>query len=284
MKPRTWMLAWAVSTGLCSASASFGQVTGTIKFDGKAPEPAQLDMTASPDCAAAHPDGVFDESLTVADGKVQNVVVSIKPADGQTLKGDAPKTAVKLDQKGCQYVPHVAAMMTGQELIVANSDPFLHNVHSLALDNPAFNFGQPNIDPGKKIEPMKVTERFKIKCDVHPWMACHVSVFEHPYFAVSKADGTFELPAGLPDGKYAVVAWQESLGEQEGSVEVKGGKGTVDFTFKPEGAANAGKVKETTLTLASLQVPADGKKPACASCPTSKAKALTAATAAPAAK
>jgi hypothetical protein len=268
MKPRTWMLALAVSTlSLCSATSSFGQVTGTIKLDGKAPEPAQIDMSTTKECVDAHPDGIFDESLVVKDGKVANVVVSIKPADGQALKGELPKSPVKLDQKGCQYVPHVAAMMVGQDLVVANSDPFLHNVHSLALDNDGFNFGQPNVDPGKKVPPMKAAERFKIKCDVHPWMSCHVSVFEHPFFAISKPDGTFSIPAGLPDGKYAVVAWQESMGEQEGTVEVKGGKGTVDFSFKPEAAADAGKLQERAVTLASL----DAKKP-CEACKASSAQ------------
>src|SRR4051812_22793948 len=250
MKPRTWMLALALSSGLCSASA-FAQVTGTVKFEGAAPEPQQIDMSTTKECADQHPDGVFDESVVVSDGKMQNVVVSIKPADGQALKGDAPKTAVKLDQKGCQYIPHVAAMMAGQELVVSNSDPFLHNVHSLALDNPAFNFGQPTVDPGKKIEPMKQFERFKIKCDVHPWMACHVCVFEHPYFAVTKKDGTFEIPGGLPDGEYAVVFWQEKAGEKEAKVTVKAGKGTVDYSFKAEGLAAGVPFDGATMTLAS---------------------------------
>jgi hypothetical protein len=237
-------------------------VTGTVKFDGPAPEPAQIDMSTTPECAAQHPDGVFDESLIVNDGKIQNVVVSIKPADGQTLKGDAPKGPIKLDQKGCQYVPHVAAMMVGQDLVVANSDPFLHNVHSLALDNPAFNFGQPNVDPGKKIEPMKTFEHFKIKCDVHPWMSAQISVFEHPYFAVTKKDGTFEIPAGLPDGKYTVVFWQEKAGEKESTVDVKGGKGTVDFTLKPADVALGAPFDGATVTLAS----ATGKKEPCLAC------------------
>ena len=273
MKPRTWLLALAVSTAF--ASVSFGQVTGTAKFDGAAPEPAKLEMGSTKECAEQHPDGVYDESLLVADGKVQNVVVSLKK---EGLKGEAPKTPVKFDQKGCQYIPHVAAVMIGQDVLVANSDPFLHNVHGLPLDNDGFNFGQPNIDPGKKLAPMKVEERFKIKCDVHPWMTAHLSVFEHPFFAVSKEDGTFSIPtAGLADGKYTVVAWQESLGEQEGTVEVKDGKGTVDFTFKAE-AASADPVKETAVTLASATVKADGKA-ACASCPTSKAKMITAAAA-----
>ncbi len=262
MKPRIWMLALAVSAGLCSVS--FGQIKGTVKFDGTAPEPAEVDMAAIKECAEQHPDGIFDESLVVTDGKLQNVVVSIKPAEGAELKGELPKTPLKIDQKGCQYVPHVAAMMAGQEFIVANSDPFLHNVHSLALDNPAFNFGQPTVDPGKKMEPMKVEERFKIKCDVHPWMAVFVNVFSHPFFAVSKEDGTFEVPtAGLADGKYTLVAWHETLGEQEAQVEVKDGKADATFSFKAEAAAAEPVKGSVEVTLAAAQTSAEPKKACC---------------------
>ena len=291
MKPRTWML--TMTLGLCSAPA-FAQVTGTVKFDGTAPEPAQIDMSTTKECADQHPDGVFDESLLVNDGKIQNVVVSIKAAEGKELKGEVPKTPVKLDQKGCQYVPHVAAMMVGQEMVVANSDPFLHNVHSLALDNPAFNFGQPTVDPGKKIEPMKEEERFKIKCDVHPWMAAQISVFKHPYFAITKKDGTFEIPtAGLPDGEYTVLFWQEKFGDKEkdgekdraAKVTVKDGKGKVDYTFKAADLAMAAPFNGTTVTVASLT---GAKKEPCQACiAAAKAKAETAANAAkvaPAAK
>jgi len=166
-------------------------------------------------------------------------------------------------------------MMIGQDLVVSNSDPFLHNVHSLALDNPAFNFGQPTVDPGKKIEPMKTFERFKIKCDVHPWMSAQISVFEHPFFAITKKDGTFEIPtAGLPDGEYTVVFWQEKAGEKESKVTVKDGKGKVDYSFKAADLAMGAPFDGATVTLAS----ATGVKQPCQACiAAAKAKAEAAA-------
>jgi len=62
-----------------------------------------------------------------------------------------------------------------------------------------------------------------------------VHVFEHQYFAVTKEDGSYTIPPGLPDGQYTLVAWQERLGERRTTVEVKGGKaeGAV-FTVKLE--------------------------------------------------
>jgi hypothetical protein len=67
-------------------------------------------------------------------------------------------------------------------------------------------------------------------------MSAWIVVFEHPFFAVSKPDGTFAIK-GLPDGDYTLEAWHEKLGKQEGKVSVKGGKGEVNFSFKPETAA-----------------------------------------------
>ena len=73
------------------------------------------------------------------------------------------------------------------------------------------------------------------KCDVHGWMNAYVGVLDHPYFAVTGADGKFELKA-LPPGTYTIEAWHEKLGAQTQSVTI-GEKETKDvtFTFKAAG-------------------------------------------------
>lgn len=228
MKPRVWLSALALSAGL--SSVSMAQVTGTVKLDGKAPEMAKIDMSGVAACAQQHTAPVTQETvLTGADNGLANVVVSIKKEEGMDLPGDVPKDAAVLDQKGCQYTPHVIAVMAGQQLKVKNSDPFLHNVHTLPEKNDGENKAQPNVDNGTKLKTPKEAEYFRVKCDVHPWMAAWVAVIDNPYFAVSDKDGKFSLPKGLPDGDYTVVAWHEKFGTTEGKVSVKGGAGTVDF-------------------------------------------------------
>ncbi len=135
------------------------------------------------------------------------------------------------------YVPHVTAMMVGQQLKVKNSDPTLHNVHSLSTVNGSFNKGQPNVNDGELMDPQpKAPEVFRIKCDVHSWMAGWVAVFDHPYFSVTGDDGTYTIK-NLPDGDYTLQAWQEKYGTQEQKITVKDGKATADFTFKAGAAA-----------------------------------------------
>jgi hypothetical protein len=148
---------------------------------------------------------------------------------GQTF--NPPAEPAVLDRKGCMYVPHVLPVMVGQKILVKNDDTFLHNVHALSTVNPAFNFGQPNKDPGKPIEPLKAAETFRVKCDVHPWMSAWVVGLEHPFFAASGEDGNFSI-AGLPPGEYTLTAWHEQLGTKEATVKVEAGKpAEVKFEF-----------------------------------------------------
>ena len=73
---------------------------------------------------------------------------------------------------------------------------------------------------------------FIIKCDVHPWMKTYAAVMEHPFFAVTAADGKFKIAhADLKDGDYEIEAWHEKVGVRKGKATIKGGKATLDFTF-----------------------------------------------------
>jgi len=225
--------AGGLASGAPPTSAPAGVVVGRVVFLGTPPSPGVYNLNGTYQCQATHPT-IPDESLVVGKtGGIANVVVSLQPVEGGSpLTGPVPSRPAVIDQKGCQYIPHVMAVMTGQTVLVKNSDPFLHNVHALAIDNPAFNFGQPNIDPGHKLPALQQPERFKVKCDIHPWMGMHVSVFDHPYFAVTGADGSFSISGTLPDGAYGVTAWHEELGEKQVYVVIKNGKpATADFVF-----------------------------------------------------
>jgi hypothetical protein len=70
-------------------------------------------------------------------------------------------------------------------------------------------------------------------CDVHPWMRAQISVLAHPFFAVSREDGSYQIK-GLPDGEYEVEAVHSQLKAIAQKVSVKGGQTTrLDLAFKP---------------------------------------------------
>jgi hypothetical protein len=237
MRIRNILLTAAVAA--CFSISAAADLTGKVTFAGKAPEPKQIDMSGVKECADKHPDPVFEETMMVGEkGELANVVVSIKKEDSPDLAGEPSKDPAVLDQKGCMYTPHVVAMCVGQPLVVKNDDEFLHNVHSLAQENPNFNFGQPTKDDGKTVDQApKTKEYIRVKCDVHPWMSAYIAVFEHPFFAVTGEDGTYTIK-GLPDGEYTVQFWHEKLATTpvEAKVTIKDGKGELNHEFKAEGA------------------------------------------------
>ncbi len=231
-KPSSRPASSVAAAGASAKAASGGlSIKGKVMLAGAAPVMGVIDMSGVRQCAVQHGAPVTEQTI-VASGKneLKNVVVSISE---NVPPGGVPSEPAVLDQKGCMYEPHVVAMMAGQQLLVKNDDAFMHNVHSLAEKNPSFNFAQPDKNPGQAVaDPLKTAEYFRVKCDVHPWMSAYVAVFEHPFFAVSKDDGSFEIK-GLPAGSYTVHAWHESLGDAEQKVTVEAGKGgEVKFTYQ----------------------------------------------------
>jgi plastocyanin len=211
--------------------ASAATVTGKVKFEGTAPAPQPIKLSSDPYCQKANPGLATENEVVGKDGALGNVFVYVKDGLGNRTFA-APSNPVVLDQKGCHYAPHVLGIQVGQPLQIVNSDDTLHNVHGLPKANKEFNQGQP-------IQGMKMTHTFStkevmvpFKCDVHGWMNAWIGVLDHPYYAVTSADGSFSLK-GLPPGTYTIEAWHEKLGTQTQTVTV-GEKETKDvaFTFK----------------------------------------------------
>lgn len=211
--------------------ATAGNVAGRVNFTGTAPEPEPILMEAEPECQAQYPNGAFTETVVVNDnGTLQNVFVYVKEGLGG-LKFLTPQEAVLLDQQGCRYVPHVLGAQVNQDITIRNSDGILHNIHPMPTVNKSFNLGQPvKMDSTRQFDQVEVM--IPIQCDVHDWMIGYAGVVDHPYFAVTGADGTFALP-DLPPGTYTIAAWHELYGEQTMQVTV-GEKETkeIEFTFE----------------------------------------------------
>lgn len=211
--------------------ATAGNVTGTITFEGTPPPREPIRMNADPNCLKTSDGATSDTVVVGSGGALQNVFVYVKDGLGDR-KFPVPSTPVVLDQKGCQYHPHVFGVQVGQPIQIVNSDPTLHNVHASPSANQEFNTGQP-------IQGMKFSRTFStkevmvpFKCDVHGWMHAFAGVLDHPFFAVTGPDGTFALQ-GLPPGTYTIEAWHEKLGTQTQTVTV-GEQETKNaaFTFK----------------------------------------------------
>jgi len=225
-------LALATIVVLIAGPSFAGRVNGTVKYEGEVPNLKPIQMDADPGCMKKHASPPQNEMLVLGSGNTMgNVLVRVR--SGATGDFSAPKEAVALDQNGCQYVPHVLAMMADQPMTIKNSDGLLHNVHALPKVNQGFNQAMPGSVKEVTRTFSKVEPPFKIKCDVHPWMAAYVAVLDNPYYDVTGADGKFTLD-GLPPGDYEIEAWHEKLKTQSAKVTIKGDEvATVDFSFSP---------------------------------------------------
>jgi plastocyanin len=223
------LVAVLVWPGVAIAASS---ITGTATFTGKAPALKPLAMDADPACAKKHKAPVPGEMLVLGNGNTMgNVMVWVSKGLPAGKTWPAPKTPAVLDQNGCQYKPHVMALMVGQPYKILNSDGIVHNVHALPKINTPFNRPMPAAVKEATVTFDKAESNFPIKCDVHPWMQAFVGVFTHPFFSVTTADGKFTI-SGLDPGTYEITAWQERLGTQTASVTVGASDTkTQDFKF-----------------------------------------------------
>jgi plastocyanin len=223
----------AVSLTLACGAAFAGDVTGTITYTGKVPNLKPIAMDADPVCKSKHATPAPSEALVLGSGNTMaNVMVRVKgPVAGAVPP--VPAQPAVIDQKGCQYHPHVLGLRVGQTLQLRNSDGLLHNVHALPKVNSPFNMAMPANRLTADTKFGKEEGMFLVKCDVHPWMNAYVGVFTNPYFAVSGTDGKYKI-SGLPPGTYEIEAWHEKLGTQTAKVTVAAGKpGAANFSFAP---------------------------------------------------
>ncbi len=210
MIPKQTIRVCTVLLALALASSSValgGTIVGKITYDGRVPNMRPLRMDADPKCAAKHSGAVKPEVLVLGDNNaLANVFVMI--TDGLEDKSyDPPSEPVVMDQNGCVYTPHVMGIQIGQQFKVKNSDGLLHNVHSLSKANTPFNRAMPgNVTEADYKFTKK--ERFKIKCDVHPWMGSYMTVVDHPFYAVTGMDGSFRIE-NVPAGTYTIEARHE---------------------------------------------------------------------------
>jgi plastocyanin len=208
--------------------ATAATVTGTVKFDGPAPKPAKIDMSQDPNCAGAN----TAEAVIVSGGDLANVFVYVKDGLGNRTF-DTPKEPVTLNQVGCKYKPHVLGVMAGQNISIVNSDPTTHNIHPTPKDNREWNESQAPKSPPLEKSFARQEVMMPVQCNQHPWMRMYISVVKSPFYAVTGADGKYEIK-GLPPGDYTIAFVHEKLGEQDQKVTLvaKDSK-TVDATFKP---------------------------------------------------
>lgn len=191
-------------------------LTGTFKVSGD--KPSAVAVTIDKDQAVCAPGGkqVFSEEVVVGpNGGIRNVVIFVSqkiPDDEPWTHPDAKpgKTdEVIFDQKECVFLSHVLALQASQPIRIKNSDPVGHNTSLKPKKNPAYDQTIPSNASGVYQPKAEEDQPFPVSCAIHPWMKAFMITRRNSYFAVTKEDGTFEIP-NLPAGvELEFRVWQE---------------------------------------------------------------------------
>jgi plastocyanin len=225
-----------MALGLAALPSALGaDIIGTVTLKGTPPKEKEITpIMEDANCSKLHTAMPTTHFYVVGPGgELADVVVSVQGISGQSTGATAPP--VVLDQKGCLYVPSIFAVQTGQKIIVRNSDPVLHNIHDVPAEgsgNPEKNEAQLPNGPDLTFSFAKPENFLKFECDVHKWMFAWVSIFDHPYFAVTGKDGKFKI-INVPAGKYTLQAAHRKAGTATRSIEVKPAEiAEVNFTLE----------------------------------------------------
>jgi plastocyanin len=195
-----------VTGPVTSRAASGGTIKGTVVLKGAVPEPGKLAVTI--DQYVCGKEKNAEDLVVSAQRGIRNAVVWLEnPPPVPTA--EAPPAVTTMDQKECMFTPRVIVVAAGGRIDFLNSDRLLHNLHSTPNANPTFNRTQPK---GRTIPiTFPHPEIVRVSCDLHSWMRGWVIVADHPFYAVTDAEGRFALK-GLPPGRYTMRVWQEKLG------------------------------------------------------------------------
>jgi hypothetical protein len=212
-----------------STSTGWGTLKGRLVYDGAPPEMPPMNEALTKDAAVCAPGGQPPKSefllVDPSSKGIANIVLFARKVSRVHESAEPRTEPVVFDQKNCVFLTRVLGVTVGQPIDVRNSDEVSHNtsISGQNVFNEMIPVGQSTVAIPKKEESAPV----EVRCNVHPWMLAYLLPRKNGYFAVTKPDGTFEIP-NLPAGeKVEIQVWHE---------RAAGGKGNL-FLATPEAEA-----------------------------------------------
>ncbi len=191
---------------------------GRVTFDGAPPPPVIVVQ-----------DGGSQPVLYVdPNGGLQYAMVFVADA---LPSGAVPLVAASMNQRHFIFEPQVLAVRVGQTVRFTSEDSANHNVRARGA-SPANTFSV-NTATGTvgplihRFGAAATSRPVELSCDIHPWMAAWVYVFDHDAFAVTQSDGSFRIER-VPVGPHTLSVRQPSGGlTRDVTVDVRAGQTTV---------------------------------------------------------
>lgn len=195
-----------------------GSISGSVTVDGTTPAPRVARATAD---EAVCGEGAVEDAAS--NGRVVNAIVWL-----EGVTSGKPRAALRryeLNQLRCLFEPRVQAIEAGGTLNVRSHDPIAHRTRYSAYPSGTLISVVSEVDAGQVVPDEKIAAKaglVEVRCEQHPWTHGWVGVFDHPYFAVTTDDGSFEFD-DVPPGTYSLVVWHERAGRSVREVTVAAG-------------------------------------------------------------
>jgi plastocyanin len=192
-----------------ATGTGWATVKGRFVFVGDPPTMPAYNVTKEQDICTEHGSAPKQEYLLV-DGStkgIKNVLVYLRTASRVHDSAKASSDKPVFDQKECKFLSHVFPVAVGESVDIKNSDPTGHNTKI----GGKMNFNQTIASGASVAFPIQKAEATpaQVTCSIHPWMIAYILPRDNKYFAVTAADGTFEIP-NIPAGEpVEIQVWHE---------------------------------------------------------------------------
>lgn len=205
-----------IYAGFLPANEDTGTIRGKILLDREPPALPQIVVDKN---VAFCGEILTDPVLVVENRGIQGAVVSLDSDEDVSTDGDLP-LPIKLQSRGCRFHPRIQATRLDNYLTLNSGDEVTHNPHGW-WNNKKTIFNITLLNPTQTFKrKLRWAGTYRVECDTHTWMKAYILVFEHPFYTVTDADGSFQLE-NVPAGTHTFRVWHEVLGEQTATVVVE---------------------------------------------------------------
>ena len=229
--PGEVIIAPATAKYTVTTVAAPGSISGTVSFKSALEATPPISTNAdSSTCGAT----VVDESA-IAAGGASGVVVWLEGV--RSGKPVGLERRLELESMNCKLTPRMQAAVTGSAVNIIGHDQFRQHLRFVAGGETAQRAtillgGGEQVIPTEL--PFKAPGMVAVRDSGHAWTHAWLAVFDHPYYALTGANGAFTID-GVPPGKYTLKAWHERSAVASQSVDVgANGAVKVDLTLEPK--------------------------------------------------
>ena len=216
-----------------------GSLKGRVSLFGEVPHPQFFPLIASPN---------IEYCNRISDGKGHRILFDFTVSESRGLKDTVIKLVdikkgkpfsnriQKLVMNRCHIPKYVIGIRNGETLLLENTDPIRHEVATYeftkrGVDQRSHRPVDANTSQVRDVFVKQKTEKFLIKCNLHPFLQSRGVMVDNPYYAITNEKGNFSIK-NIPPGTYKVIAWHPFIPNKIGTITIEPGKQSkIDFEF-----------------------------------------------------